>query len=80
MKHTVNDKYNYNKQQKTAFSYGYRFGVEAYRSYPKANAAKRKEILADIDYSKQNAAKGKQYDKGFMCAIRDCANERKGKK
>jgi hypothetical protein len=80
MKHTVNDKYNYSKQLKTPFSYGYRFGVQAYRSYPKANAAERKKILSDIDYAKTNATKGKEYDKGFMCAIRDCANERKRKK
>ena len=57
MKRSVDEKLKYNSEQKTPFAYGYRFGVKAYREYPKANK--------------------KQYAKGFMCAMRDCAAERK---
>ena len=83
MKRTVDEKLKYNREQKTPFSYGYVWGVQAYRRYPKANAKERKRILEEIDNYKQLAKNGgtqsRQCGKGFMCAVRDCAEERKAK-
>ena len=81
---SVDEKYNYNKVNKSPFSFGYIFGVKAYRSYPTVNATQKKKIKADIDYNRKiatgDSSRGSvQYAKGFMCAIRDCANERKSK-
>ena len=82
---SVDEKYNYNKVNKSPFSFGYTFGVKAYRSYSTVNAAQKKKIKADIDFNKKiatgDSSRGSvQYAKGFMCAIRDCAKERKGKR
>ena len=82
---SVDEKLKYNKEQHTAFSFGYTFGVKAYRSYSTVNATQKKLIKADIDdnrrIAKGDSSRGSvQYAKGFMCAIRDCANERKSKK
>ena len=85
MKRTVDEKLQYNSAQKTAFAYGYRFGVQAYRRYPKADDRQKRDILGDIDYNKRLAQTGDrsrestQYAKGFMCGVRDAANERKSK-
>lgn len=86
MKRTVDEKLNYNRTQKTSFAYGYRMGVRAYKSYPKASKKRKSEMLSDIDYNKQLASHGDktrqsvQYAKGFMCGMRDCAAERKARK
>ncbi len=83
MKRTVDEKLKYNSAQKTAFAYGYRFGVQAYRRYPKADERHKRDISSDIDYNKRLAQTGDksresvQYAKGFMCGVRDAANERK---
>lgn len=85
MKRTVDEKLKYNSAQKTAFAYGYRFGVQAYRRYPKADERHKRDISSDIDYNKRLAQTGDksresvQYAKGFMCGVRDAANERKSK-
>lgn len=83
MKRTVDEKVKYNEQQKTPFSWGYRWGVRAYRKYPKADNAERKRILAEIDGYKNEAVNGKgksrECAKGFMCGVRDAANERKAR-
>lgn len=83
MKRTVNEKEQYNREKKTAFSYGYVWGVQAYRKYPKANKAEQKRLLAQIDDYKETALHGKgkarECAKGYMCAVRDCAEERKAK-
>lgn len=85
MKRTVDEKLQYNSGQKTAFSYGYRFGFQAYRRYPKADERQKRDISGDIDYNKRLAQTGDksresvQYAKGFMCGVRDAANERKSK-
>ena len=85
MKRTVDVKLKYNSAQKTAFAYGYRFGVQAYRRYPKADERHKRDISSDIDYNKRLAQTGDksresvQYAKGFMCGVRDAANERKSK-
>lgn len=83
MKRTVDEKLKYNSAQKTAFAFGYRFGVQAYRRYPKADERHKRDISSDIDYNKRLAQTGDksresvQYAKGFMCGVRDAANERK---
>ena len=83
MKRTVDEKLKYNSAQKTAFAYGYRFGVQAYRRYPKADERHKRDISSDIDYNRRLAQTGDksresvQYAKGFMCGVRDAANERK---
>lgn len=83
MKRTVDEKVKYNYGQKTPFSWGYLWGVRAYRRYPKANAAEKKRLLAEMDDYRNTAVNGKgksrECGKGYMCALRDCANERKGK-
>lgn len=85
MKRTVDEKLKYNSEQKTPFAYGYRFGVKAYREYPKANKKRKREMMSDIDDNKRLAQSGKstcnsvQYAKGFMCAMRDCAAERRAR-
>ena len=83
MKRTVDEKLKYNSAQKTSFAYGYRFGVQAYRRYPKADERHKRDISSDIDYNRRLAQTGDksresvQYAKGFMCGVRDAANERK---
>lgn len=85
MKRTVDEKLKYNSEQKTPFAYGYRFGVKAYRQYPKADKKRKLAMLAEIDDNKRLAQSGKstcnsvQYAKGFMCAMRDCAAERRAR-
>lgn len=85
MKRTVDEKLQYNSGQHTPFSYGYRFGVMAYRKYPKASKERKREMIDEIDNNSRLARSGKislnsvQYAKGFMCAMRDCAAERKAR-
>lgn len=85
MKRTVDEKLQYNSTLKTPFSYGYRFGVRAYRSYLKADKERKREMMSEIDDNNRLACSGKgarasiQYAKGFMCAMRDCAAERKAR-
>ena len=83
MARTVDEKLEYCREKKTPFSYGYNHGVKLYRSYPNASKAERKRILSEIDGEKQNARNAKtasrEFSKGFMCGVRDAANERKAK-
>ena len=76
---TVDEKYNYNLTQKSGFSNGYCLAVRMYRGYNSGTPADKKRVKAFIDDMKQGAKKH-GYCKGFMCAIRDCANERKAKR
>ena len=86
MKRTVDEKLQYNSGQRTAFAYGYRFGVQAYRRYSKSDKRQKRDISGDIDYNRRLAQTGDksqlsvQYAKGFMCAMRDCAAERKARR
>lgn len=84
MARTVEEKVKYNRERKTPFSYGYLWGVKAYRKYPQADKIEQKQILAEIDdYSKEarnGKGKARECAKGYMCGVRDAANERKGKK
>lgn len=78
MSYTVDEKYNYNLAQNTDFSKGYCLAVRLYRNPNKGLLADRKKRNAFIDDMSQGAKKHR-YCKGFMCGIRDCANERKAK-
>ena len=85
MARTVDEKLRYHGEQpkKTPFSHGYNHGVKLYRSYPNADKVERKRIRSEIDHENRNARNGKgasrEFSKGFMCAVRDAANERKAK-
>lgn len=85
MKRNVEEKLQYNSGQRTAFAFGYRYGVQSYRRYSKADIRQKRDISGDIDYNKRLAQTGDksrksvQYAKGFMCGVRDAANERKSK-
>lgn len=80
MSYTVDEKKKYHGRgfPKGEFSQGYIIGVSIYRTYGKGgvpvNKGKRQKY---IDDTKQKAQQGDQFCKGVMCAIRDCANERK---
>lgn len=82
MSYSVDEKVKFNRAKKTPFGWGYQWGVKAYRSYPKADAQEKKRIRAEIADYKQEAKK-KSYSgecaKGYMCGVRDAANERKSK-
>lgn len=80
MKRTLNDKYKYNSKRKTNFAFGYCLGVRIYKDYPKDTAKGKLETKRLIDDFKTFAREGDEISKGIMCGIRDCANERKGKK
>lgn len=77
---TLKEKFDYNSSQKNGFSMGYCCGVKYYQSYgscrSQADRTKRKEYIDDM----KSAAKKYSYAKGFMCGIRDAANDRKAKK
>ncbi|MDE7300543.1 MAG: hypothetical protein K2N47_00075 [Clostridia bacterium] len=80
MSYTVDEKKKYHGHgfPKGEFSQGYLIGVTIYRGYGKGGASVHKEKRQKlIDDTKRKAQKGDQYSKGVMCAIRDCANERK---
>ncbi len=82
MKKTVDEKVKYNHERRTPFGYGYIWGVKAYRKY-QANKEEQKRILAEIDDNSKNARNGKEHSrecsKGYMCGVRDAANEWKAK-
>ena len=86
MKHTLKEKLEYNAGRRTPFSIGYIYGYKLYCTYPEASRERKREIMCDIDDNKRiaqsgNSARGSvKYSKGFMCGVRDAANERKSKK
>lgn len=79
MKRTVQEKYDYNDKLDTPFSTGYTLGVRLYRDYPRMDKEGKKIISEIIDTSKSLARSGDEIGKGVMCAVRDCANERKSR-
>ena len=80
MKRSVDEKLRYNESRKGMFSVGYRLAVKTYRDYPKQNAKGRKIIKELITDSNELARTGDGFGKGFMCGVRDAANERKARK
>ena len=79
MSRTVDEKLKYNEGKKTPFSTGYKLAVFLYRNYVKGDAEMRASIKGSIDTSKELAKTGDELSKGFMCGIRDAANERKAR-
>lgn len=77
---TLDEKLNYNKGQKTDFSFGYCLGVDMYKNYPKDTEKGKLETKRLIDNFRELAIWGDKISKGVMCGIRDAANERKRKK
>ena len=77
---TLDEKLNYNKSQNTDFSFGYRMGVDIYKNYPKETEMGKLETKRLIDNFRETAVASDKISKGFMCGIRDAANERKRKK
>ena len=79
MKRTVDEKYKYNQSRKDTFSTGYCTGVTLYRSYTKSDGETKAIIKDIITTSKELAQNSDKFGKGVMCAVRDCAEERKAK-
>ena len=80
MKRSVDEKVSYNKAHGGDFGWGYVFGVTLYRKYGKDTRAAQETTRLTIDGMKQKAREGSESAKGFMCGVRDAANERKAKK
>lgn len=83
MKRSVDEKLKYNEGQKTPFSWGYKWGVRAYSRYLKLDKAGKERIRTEINAYSEEARHGRGYSqkcaKGFMCGVRDAANERKAR-
>ena len=79
MKRTVQEKYDYNDKLDTPFSTGYTLGVMLYRDYPRMDKEGKRLIRKIFDDNHELARSGDEIGKGVMCAVRDCANERKSR-
>lgn len=79
MKRTVQEKYDYNDKLDTPFSTGYTLGVILYRDYARMDKEGKKLIRKIFDDNHELARSGDEIGKGVMCAVRDCANERKAR-
>ena len=83
MKRTLDEKLEYNRKRAdlgSSFSKNYVLGVLLYGEYPKTDAEGKATIKRIIDTEKEFARDGNEGSKGFMCGIRDAANERKARK
>ncbi len=76
----LEDKIKFNQKRGTQFSVGYILGVKQYRSYPQKDRKSKQTAKKAINEFSRQAKKGDEFAKGIMCAMRDCANERKAKK
>ena len=79
MKRTLKEKYEYNHARNTPFSTGYSLGVMVYGDYRQFDDEGKKIVRELIDTNKSLARDGDVMSKGFMCGVRDAANERKSK-
>ena len=77
MKRTLKEKLAFNKSRKTPFATGYSLGATLYDDYRKSDSAGKKMINEIIRTNKELARSGDEMGKGFMCGVRDAANERK---
>lgn len=80
MSYTVDEKLIHNKKKNTSFSSGYVFGVTMYRKYDRDTRAARETTRITINEFSVKAKQGNEMAKGFMCGVRDAANERKARK
>ena len=77
---TLTEKVAYNQTKNSGFSKGYCAGVRYYQSYGKNGAPiDKRRHNQYIDDMKAGANKYR-YCKGFMCGLRDSANERKARR
>ena len=79
MKRTLKEKCEYNRARTTPFSMGYSLGVMVYGDYRKFDNEGKKIVRELIDTNKSLARDGDVMSKGFMCGVRDAANERKAR-
>ena len=79
MKRTLKEKYEFNHARNKLFSMGYSFGVNVYNDYRRFDDKGKKIVRELIDTNKSLARDGDELSKGFMCGVRDAANERKSK-
>ena len=79
MKRTLKEKYEFNHARNTPFSTGYSLGVNVYNDYRRLDDEGKKIVRELIDTNKLLARDGDELSKGFMCGVRDAANERKSK-
>lgn len=79
MKPSLDDKIKFNQRRGTQFSVGYITGVKVYRGYSLKDRQGKQKTKKAIDEFSRQARNGDEFAKGIMCAIRDCANERKAK-
>ena len=80
MKRTIDEKLKYNREQKTPFASGYCVGAILYNDYRKTDDEGKTITRKLIDTSKSIALSDDDFGKGFMCGVRDAANERKARK
>ena len=71
-------------KSKTPFGWGYSWGIQTYKKYPKATASERKALSERIADNKDEAKNGKGRSRenaiGFMTAMRDAAIARKSRR
>lgn len=80
-KYTLKEKVEYNRKRGDAFGTAYVNGVTLYTEYPKCDRQMQRDIKKLIASSVPLARDGHEISKGFLCGVRDAANERrKGKK
>ena len=79
MKRTLKEKYEFNHARNTPFSNGYSLVVNVYNDYRRFDDEGKKIVRELIDTNKSLARDGDELSKGFMCGVRDAANERKSK-
>lgn len=78
---TVDEKFKYNEQRGGDFGNGYCFAVTLYREYSNLDRKGKAIVKRLIGQEKELARySDMQRSKGFMCGIRDAANERKARK
>ena len=80
MSYTVDEKLAHNKKRGGKFGWGYVFGVTMYRKYGSDCRAAQETTRLTINEFAVKAKQGNETAKGFMCGVRDAANERKARK
>lgn len=82
MSYTVDEKkrYHENGYPKGEFSRGYCAGVSDYSGYVKYSVKDKRLLKSFADTMHSLAKLNDPRGKGYLCALRDCANERKAKK
>lgn len=74
---SVDEKVQYNEKRGGKFGTAYVFGVTVYRTVFKNDPERARRIIDE--FHEMAAKEGNATSKGFMCGVRDAANERKAK-